>query len=85
MSPGELPELVSRRPQRSKDFARLIEFYDPIEATIDHPDMLVWCDMQPIRIADPHPLGQKAALGIAAYVRTPPMTSYVFGELTDPI
>jgi hypothetical protein len=47
--------------------------------------MLVWCDMQPIRIADPHPLGQKAALGIAAYVRTPPMTSYVFGELTDPI
>src|SRR5476651_532890 len=64
MSPSELAGFVPRRPNRSKDLAGLIELDNSIETTIDHPDMLIRCDIEPVRVADPRPLSQEAALGI---------------------
>ena len=59
MPPRQLSVLMTRGADRAQDFTCLIQLDDPIEADIDHPNMLIGCNPEPIWIANTRPLSKK--------------------------
>ena len=55
---------MSRRSQRTDDFPVLIEFDNPVIASVDHPHMLIGRDAESIRISNVPPFLQKCSLRI---------------------
>jgi hypothetical protein len=60
----QLARLVAGRTNRTPCLTGLIQFDNPIEPAIDHPDMLIGCNPEPIWIPDASPLCEKTTIGI---------------------
>jgi len=52
MTPRQLAGSVTWLANRAQNFALLIELHNPVVTAIDHPDMLLRCDVQATGVAD---------------------------------
>src|SRR5215472_7898682 len=64
MSQCQLARCVAGFADRAEDFSVLIELHNPVVPAVDHPDMLIRCDKEAIRIADVGPFLEIVSVGI---------------------
>lgn len=64
VSPGKLPWRVSRFSEGAKNFPILIEFENPVVATVSHPNVWIQRDEQAVSVSNARPLRCEIAVPI---------------------